>query len=98
MTNRINKNMSSGAAALAEFNRKYTPNTPCFYQPSRNEDKWYPTRTRSEAWMLGHGDVVVKVDGTSGCVAVEHLAMPGSDRYGAARKAAEARNVPGSSS
>ena len=96
MAQSINTILRAGADAVTTFNRMYTPNTPCFYQPSRNEDKWYPTRTRSEAWILGHGDVVVKVDGTSGCVSIEHLAMPGSDRY--ARKAAEARNVPGSSS
>lgn len=70
-----------GQLVVQDFNKRFTPNTPCFYQPVRGEDKWYPTRTRSEAWLLGHGEPVVKVDGASGCVCISHLAMPGSDRY-----------------
>lgn len=70
-----------GEKTVADFNKQFTPNSPCFYQPVRGEDKWYPTRTRSEAWILGHGEPVVKIDGASGCVCISHLAMPGSDRY-----------------
>lgn len=81
MAKSIDSMKRKGAAVVSNFNQQFTPNTPCFYQPIRGEDKWYPTRTRSEAWMLGHGEPVVKVDGTSGCVCIEHLAMPGSDRY-----------------
>lgn len=84
MAQTIDSMKRQGAAVVANFNRQFTPNTPCFYQPTRGIDKWYPTRTRSEAWMLGHGEPVVQVDGTSGCVSIEHLAMPGSDRYEAA--------------
>ncbi len=84
MASRITNNHFTGAAAVNDFNHRFTPNTPCFYQPIRSEDKWYPTRTRSEAWLLGHGDAVVKIDGASGCVSINHLAMPGSDRYEAA--------------
>ena len=70
-----------GQKVVEEFNKQFTPNTPCFYQPVRGEDKWYPSRTRSEAWLLGHGEPVVKIDGATGCVCISHLAMPGSDRY-----------------
>lgn len=89
--------LKGGAAVVENFNRQFTPNTPCFYQPTRGIDKWYPTRTRSEAWMLGHGEPVVQIDGTSGCVSIEHLAMPGSERYEAAIAESEAaRNEAGS--
>lgn len=71
----------NGQLVVDSFNKRFPPNTPCFFQPFRNEDKWLPTRTRSEAWLLGHGEPVVKVDGASGGVLVSHLAMPGSDRY-----------------
>lgn len=70
-----------GEKIVAEFNEKYTPNTPCFYAPIRGEDEWHSTRTRSEAWMLGHGEPVVKVDGATGCVCIEHLAMPDTAKY-----------------
>ena len=73
-----------GTAVVENFNRQFTPNTPCFYQPTRGVDKWYPTRTRSEAWILGSGEPVVQIDGTSGCVSIGHLAMPGSELYEAA--------------
>lgn len=87
-----------GAKAVEEFNSKFTPNTPCFVKPMRNEDKWYPTRTRSEAWQLGHGAAVVQVDGASGCVPLEHLSMPGSKHYEEAVEEADlaqwANNAP----
>ena len=89
MANRIDQAQIKGAAVANEFNRQFKPNTPCFYQPIRGEDKWYPTRTRSEAWLLGHGEPVVKIDGASGCVCISHLAMPGSDRYEASIAEAE---------
>lgn len=93
MANRIDQAQIKGAAVANEFNRQFKPNTPCFYQPIRGEDKWYPTRTRSEAWLLGHGEPVVKIDGASGCVCISHLAMPGSDRYEASiAEAEEARS------
>ena len=93
MANRIDQAQIKGAAVVNEFNRQFKPNTPCFYQPIRGEDKWYPTRTRSEAWLLGHGEPVVKIDGASGCVCISHLAMPGSDCYEASiAEAEEARS------
>lgn len=65
-----------------EFNRLFTPNTPCFYRPVRTEDKWHPTRTRSEAY---HDDylmgLAVRIDGSSAPVLVTQLAMPGSSVF-----------------
>jgi hypothetical protein len=34
------------------------------------------TKTRSEAWALGHGAVVVKVEGRAGGVDITHLEVP----------------------
>ena len=35
----------------------------------------FPTTIRSEPWKLGDGSVVVKVEGKSGGVAIEHLEL-----------------------
>lgn len=37
------------------------------------EEPSVATQTRSEAWVLGHGQPVVKIDGRAGGVALEHL-------------------------
>jgi hypothetical protein len=39
------------------------------------EDKPIITKTRSEAWRLGHGDLVQMVDGVSGGVSIHHLEL-----------------------
>lgn len=41
--------------------------------PSTRDDAPLITRTRSEAWTLGHGAAVVLVDGYSGGIALAHV-------------------------
>lgn len=66
-----------------EFNAAYPVGTKVTYYPLRGEndelvknDPDHPplsTKTRTEAWTLGHGAVVVSVEGKSGGVSIEHL-------------------------
>lgn len=48
-----------------QFNELYPPGTPCRIRITRR-DPWITTKTRSLAWTLGHGDVVVSVEGKTG--------------------------------
>lgn len=41
--------------------------------PIFGEDKYEETEIRSEAWALGHGELVIKVKGRAGGVAISHL-------------------------
>jgi len=58
---------------VAQFNRLVPAGSAVRYYPVADVPDFEDTRTRSEAWDLGHGDVVVKVEARSGCVAVNHL-------------------------
>lgn len=57
------------------FNDTYAVGTACRYYPVAGDSKHLKTRTRSEAWALGHGAVVVKVEGKAGGVDINHLVM-----------------------
>lgn len=43
------------------------------YFPIFGEDKYEKTKVRSDAWALGHGELVIKVNGRAGGVAISHL-------------------------
>ena len=43
------------------------------YFPIFGEDKFEETEIRSAAWALGHGELVIKVNGRAGGVVVSHL-------------------------
>lgn len=68
-----------------EFNVIYPVGTKCTYYPLNDgrgnlvkDNPTYPalpTKTRSEAWALGHGAVVVAVDGKSGGVSIDHITI-----------------------
>ena len=58
-----------------EFNAKYPIGSLCHYFPIKGEPSHQVTKTRSEAWALGHGDVVVAVEGRTGGVLIDHLEM-----------------------
>lgn len=60
------------------FNDTFAIGTACRYYPVAGESKHRKTVTRSEAWALGHGAVVVKVDGITGGVDINHLVMEGA--------------------
>ncbi|NEV75622.1 hypothetical protein DYI24_00830 [Rhodopseudomonas sp. BR0C11] len=51
--------------------------TPCLYFPVRPFDRKdaLATKIRSEPWILGHGAVVVAIEGRTGGVCIEHIAF-----------------------
>lgn len=56
----------------------YAPiGTPCVYFPLKPFDRSeaVKTRIRSEPWVLGHGAVVVAIEGRTGGVSIEHIAF-----------------------
>lgn len=55
-----------------QFNAAFS--TGCaFVYHSRKDGAGVPVTTRSDAWELGHGAVVVSVTGVSGGVDITHL-------------------------
>lgn len=65
---------------VEEFNCLYPVGTPCTYtnHPGANPEV---TKTRSEAWELGHGAMVVLIEGRTGVVSTEEqfFKIGGSD-------------------
>jgi hypothetical protein len=59
-----------------EFNQRFPVGTVVDYTPIIGGQERHRTRTRSSAWALGHGGVVVMVEGFIGGVAIEALALP----------------------
>ncbi|MFC5525251.1 hypothetical protein ACFPPA_05790 [Rhodanobacter ginsengisoli] len=57
------------------FTAKYPVGTACRYYPIAGSAKHRKTKTRSEAWALGHGAVIVKIEGSTGGVDINHLVM-----------------------
>jgi hypothetical protein len=57
------------------FTAKYPVGTACRYYPVAGDSTHDKTKTRSEAWTLGHGAVVVKIEGRTGGVDINHLVM-----------------------
>lgn len=58
--------------AAEEWNKENPVGTLVRYYPIAGEPDFELTETRSEAWALGHGAVVVKVKGRTGGVLVSH--------------------------
>jgi hypothetical protein len=65
--------MQSQSMTAALWNRRFPIGTRVRYHPVKGERKHIETKTRSEAWELGSGVSVVKIDGRSGGVALSHL-------------------------
>ena len=77
----MNKNLqqaqAEGDAAAAAWNAAHPVGTEVIrYKLINPMREPHRTRTRSEAWVLGHGAVVVKVDGVAGGVLLESLELP----------------------
>ena len=62
--------------------RKMTAEDACKMFPIGTKVKYFPifgdslyeeTEIESNVWALGHGELVVKVKNTIGCVAISHL-------------------------
>jgi hypothetical protein len=56
-----------------EWNAEMPVGTPVRFYPVAGEMKSRDTVTRSEAWTLGHGEAVVKIEGQAGGVSLDHL-------------------------
>lgn len=57
------------------WNELYPEGTLVRYWPIAGDDNWEATATRSEAWELGDGTPVVKIEGRTGGVSLDHLAI-----------------------
>lgn len=87
------------ALTATDFNTRYPIGTPVaaypLTRPEDNQPEFFErliTRTRSEAWTLGHGTPVVKVDGYTGGIDLAHVdPFPA---LGGGEEAAAARNTP----
>ena len=57
----------------AEWNQRFPVGTPVRYHPIIGDHEFVESTTRSEAWELGHGAPVVKIDGRTGGVLLEAI-------------------------
>jgi len=76
-----------------QFNEKYPVGTKVLYWPwVREGEDGIPSETRSEAWALGNGDPVVKVNGKSGGILLTHVeVLPQPPAEGVSTSVARAR-------
>lgn len=61
------------AVTAAHWNERYPIGTRVRFTPVRGRPETEESRTRSEAWELGGGIPVVKIEGRTGGVALDHL-------------------------
>ena len=57
----------------AQFNKKYPVGTPVKYHPVIGRPEHWETETRSTAWTLPSGHVVVQIKGRSGSVSINAI-------------------------
>ncbi len=57
----------------AEWNERYPVGTPVRYHSIIGDPEFVASKTRSEAWNLGHGAPVVKIEGIHGGVLLEAI-------------------------
>ncbi len=62
-----------GRAGAEAWNAVHPVGTPVNAYPQTRQDEPLLTRTRSEAWALGHGEPVVMVEGYAGGIALTHV-------------------------
>lgn len=80
--NKIERAIKDGEARAAEFAKGFPVGTPCIYFPTKpfNRAEAVETKIRSEPWVLGHGAVVVAVEGTAGGKLIDHIAAVTADQ------------------
>ena len=54
-----------------EWNKQFPIGTAVLYHPIIGEPECEESKTRSEAWELGHGESVVKIEGRTGGVCLD---------------------------
>lgn len=63
------------ADIVALWNERVPPGSLVRYWPVALEGTSQVSRTRSEAWSLGHGAPIVKIEGIVGGVSIDHLRL-----------------------
>lgn len=58
-----------------KWNKNHPVGTPVAYRPILDDEKYILTKTRSEAWNLGSGAPVVKIEGRTGGVLLEAISL-----------------------
>ncbi|MBK6942054.1 MAG: hypothetical protein IPH13_17890 [Planctomycetes bacterium] len=58
---------------MRDFNKRIPVGTPVRYYPVADRSEFIETKTRSDAWALGDGSVVVKIEGRAGGVHIDHV-------------------------
>jgi hypothetical protein len=73
---KLEKAIAKGEALAMAWNMRVPVGTPC----TRIDDHGKPheTRTRSEAWVLGDGSPVVKVEGYAGGYMLDRIIPKGA--------------------
>jgi hypothetical protein len=64
----------------AEFNAAHPVGTPVRYWPELRQGEGIVSVTRTPAWLMGHGEPVVSVEGYTGGIYLTHVAVLGGDR------------------
>lgn len=83
-------------AKLAEFRHLFPVGTPCIYYPIRpfSRDQRVHSKIRSEPWVLGHGAIVVAIEGKKGGVLIDHIVIDtGIERRDHGREDQQARHM-----
>lgn len=62
-------------AELQEVACRFPVGRPVRFYPVAGHPDAEETKVRSEPWRLGHGEIVVKIDGRTGGVLVDHLEL-----------------------
>ena len=62
-------------ARLEAARMRFPVGTPVIYHAVMGFSSKLETVVRSTPWALGHGDIVVKVEGITGGVSVDHLSL-----------------------
>ncbi len=71
------KNSPTPEDVCARFAAAAPIGTPCIYFPAKPFDraKAIESKIRSAPWALGHGAVVVAIEGKAGGVSIDHIAF-----------------------
>ena len=71
---------NGNTASVAQFNSLVPEGSPVLFWPGERTGEGRPSRTRSEAWLLGGHTPVVMVEGYAGGIALTHVCPipPGS--------------------
>lgn len=70
---RGDEGVGRGPVRAAAWNAAHAMGTAVTYWPGVRGQDGKPSRTRSEAWEVGCGDVVVAVEGKAGGIAISHV-------------------------